>query len=224
MSNFAFIPAASSVRPAAVAPTDNPSYLQFVGNSVKNHDVIILNADTAMKGDPFVRFFELVAPFLKEENKKITVPQAVLAELRHAADSPDAQKSRKAKVALEDINLLSRAGYVKYAGDPNVRETGSAWILKFVSREIWSQRILVLSQDAALAEDLMVFSRLRSMRPDNHVTVKRISNEYGQLNNFHFDAEGRTSFAGRPDAHPAQSSGAASCNNAASVVSQRFRI
>jgi len=223
MSNFSFIPAATTVRSAAIAPTDNPSYLQFVGNAVKNNDVIILNRDTSMKGKGFVQLFETLAKPLSENRKKVVVPQAVLAELRHTADSPDTQESRKAKEAMEDIIELYRAGYIKFAGDPNVRETGSAWILKYVSREIWSQRILVLTQDAALAEDLMVFSRLRSTRPDNQVTVKRVSNDFGQLNNFHFDEDGRTSFAGRQDARLAPQSGTAPRNNAASVVSQRFR-
>jgi len=113
MSNFSFIPAATTVRSAAIAPTDNPSYLQFVGNAVKNNDVIILNRDTSMKGKGFVQLFETLAKPLSENRKKVVVPQAVLAELRHTADSPDTQESRKAKEAMEDM-LMMREPFVMW--------------------------------------------------------------------------------------------------------------
>lgn len=167
-----------------VPPTMSPSYQSFLSTLIKSNDVILLDTCTILKGDPFEMLLKDLITVLRRHGKQITILQSVMEELRGLSTGTDAQKRMKAVRALDLIRILQNNNIVILRGSPNTEESGGAGIIKYVSKNIYEKNILVLTQSGDLAADCTLFSQIRSCRMEYAVTVKRISNQYGQINSF----------------------------------------
>lgn len=167
----------------------NPSYLAYLENLICSTDVILLNADFAQKGVGFDAFIRSLVPILKKFNRKITCTQATLSELRYLCESANPEVSGRAQKARDGITALYHAGYIVYCGDPNVRITSDAAIVKFVFTNIWDKNILVLTQSRDVYSDCRLFGQIRSTKINHTVTVKRIADYNGRIEDF---SENRT--------------------------------
>lgn len=167
-----------------VPPTMSPSYQSFLNTLIKTNDVILLDACTIVKGEPFELLLKDLITVLRRHGKQITVLQSVMEELRNMSVGADVQKRAKAIRALDLIRILQNNNIVILRGSPNTEESGGAGIIKYVSRNIYEKNILVLTQSGDLAADCALFGQIRSCRMEYAVTVKRISNLYGQINSF----------------------------------------
>lgn len=167
-----------------IPPTESPSYQGFLNTLVKGNDVILLDACTVMKGEPFEQLLKDLILVLQRNDKQITVLQSVMEELRSFAASSDAVKRAKAIRGLELLRILQNGGVVVLRGSPNTEGSGGEGIIKYVSKNIYDKNICVLTQSADLDTDCALFRRIRSCPMPYTVTVKRISNQYGQLNSF----------------------------------------
>ena len=167
-----------------VPPTESPSYLGFLNTLVKENHVILLDTCTILKGEPFERLLQNLITILQRHGKQITVLQSVMEELRAISTGPDSVKRAKALRALECLRLLQINNVVVLRGSPNTESSGGEGIIKYVSKNIYDKNICVLTQSGDLAADCALFQQIRSCPMPYTVTVKRISNLYGQLNNF----------------------------------------
>lgn len=167
-----------------IPPTMNPSYQSFLNTLVKSNDLILLDTGTILKGEPFEMLLKDLIMILRRHGKQITILQSVMEELRSMSVSTDARKRMKATRALDLIRILQNNNVIIPRGSPNTEENGGAGIIKYVSKNIYEKNILVLTQSGDLAADCSLFSQIRSCRMEYTVTVKRISNQYGQLNSF----------------------------------------
>ena len=179
-----------------IPPTMSPSYQSFLNTLVRSSDVILLDACTILKGDPFELLMKDLILILRHHDKQLTILQSVMEELRSMSVSADARKRAKAIRALDLIRILQNNNIVILRGSPNAEESGGAGIIKYVSKNIYEKNILVLTQAGDLAADCGLFGQIRSCRMEYTVTVKRISNQYGQLNSFN-----------GPDARPEPAAG-----------------
>lgn len=180
MSNYTnnFIPCNNTLP-----PTENPNYKAFLDTVVRN-SVILLDADTAMKGAAFEAMMRTFVPLLRKYGKQIIVLQSVMKELRFLFGSTDDREREKATRAIEGLNALAQAGIVCFKGDPNENCTGGVAILKYIMKNIWDEQITVLTQCRKLAEDCKIFAEIKSTKLEHTVQAKRISTLYGQINNF----------------------------------------
>ena len=167
-----------------ISPTMSPSYQSFLEALVRRNDVILLDTSTILKGESFEMLLKDLIMILRRNGKQITILQSVMEELRSMSVGPDARNRRKASRALELIRILQNNGVIILRGSPNTEESGGAGIIKYVSKNTYEKNILVLTQSADLAADCSFFRQIRSCRMDYAVTVKRISNQYGQINSF----------------------------------------
>lgn len=167
-----------------IPPTESPSYQGFLNTLVKGNEVILLDACTVMKGEPFEQLLKDLILILQRNNKQITMLQSVMEELRSFVSSADTAKRAKATNGLELLRVLQIAGLVVLRGSPNAERSGGEGIIKYVSKNIYDKNICVLTQSGDLAADCALFSQIRSCPMPYKVTVKRISNQYGQLNSF----------------------------------------
>lgn len=177
-----------------IPPTMNPSYQSFLNTLVKSNDLILLDTGTILKGEPFEMLLKDLIMILRRHGKQITILQSVMEELRSMSVSTDARKRMKATRALDLIRILQNNNVIILRGSPNTEESGSSGIIKYVSKNIYEKNILVLTQSGDLAADCNLFSQIRSCRMEYAVTVKRISNQYGQLNSFN-GSDARTELA-----------------------------
>lgn len=183
MSNTSYFSHANLTTDSNV-PVQNPSYLAYLDNLIKTSDMILLDADTAQKGSAFDALVRQFIPFLSKHRRQIICPQATLNELKYLSMSLDPRSAGKAAKAIESITALSHAGYVVYRGNPNERETANAAIVRCVSTNIWDANILVLSQSKDVAADCKLFNQIRSTKLNHIVIVKRISDQYGRIQDF----------------------------------------
>lgn len=165
-------------------PVQSPSYLAYLDNLIKTSDMILLDADTAQKGTAFDALVRQFVPFLAKHKRQIICPQATLNELKYLSASLDPRVAGKAAKALEGINALFHAGYIVFRGNPNERETADAAIVRCVATNIWDANILVLSQSGDVAADCKLFNQIRSTKLNHTVTIKRISDQYGRIQDF----------------------------------------
>lgn len=167
-----------------IPPTESPSYQGFLNTLVKGNDVILLDTCTIMKGESFEQLLKDLILILQRNNKQITVLQSVMEELRSFVSSADTTKRAKAIRGLEVLRVLQTAGLVVLRGSPNAENSGGEGIIKYVSKNIYDKNICVLTQSGDLAADCGLFRQIRSCPMTYTVTVKRISNTYGQINSF----------------------------------------
>ena len=167
-----------------VPPTSSPSYQAFLDSLLKANDVILLDTCTILKGEPFELLLKDLIMILRRRGKQLTILQSVMEELRALSASGDPQKRTNAIYALDLIRVLQNKDLIALRGSPNTEESGGAGIIKYVSKNIYDKNILVLTQAGDLAADCALFSQIRSCRMEYSVTVKRISNQYGQINGF----------------------------------------
>lgn len=184
-----------------IPPTMSPSYQSFLNTLVRSNDVILLDACTILKGDPFEMLLKDLIMVLRRNDKQITILQSVMEELRTMSVGTDLRKREKANRALDLIRILQNNSVIILRGSPNTEESGGAGIIKYVSKHIYEKNILVLTQSGDLAADCSLFSQIRSCRMEYAVTVKRISNQYGQINSFNSpDSRTEAAPAERPSA------------------------
>lgn len=167
-----------------IPPTMSPSYQGFLNTLVKENDVILLDTCTILKGEPFELLLKDLILILRRNNKQITVLQSVMEELRSLSAGTDAVKRAKALRALEVLRILQNNNVVVLRGSPNTEGSGGEGIIKYVSKNIYDKNICVLTQSGDLAADCALFRQIRSCPMTYTVTVKRISNTYGQINSF----------------------------------------
>jgi len=171
---------------ATVNPTANPSYAARLDSLVRNNDYIIIAGDAASKGRSFDLLMSTLIPLLRKYGKTVTVMQASVNALRTLSTaSLDSTIKDKAQRALEGINALYGAGIITLKGDPN-SEDANGQILKFVFKNVFKSNILLITQNAPLAVDCNLLSRIKSTHLDNSVTVRRISTVYGEIDSFDF--------------------------------------
>ena len=61
-----------------IPPTESPSYQGFLNTLVKGNEVILLDACTVMKGEPFEQLLKDLILILQRNNKQITMLQSVM--------------------------------------------------------------------------------------------------------------------------------------------------
>lgn len=165
-------------------PVQSPSYLAYLENLIKTSDMILLDADTAQKGIAFDALVRQLLPILGKYKRQFICPQATMNELKTLSASPDISVASKATKAIECIMALFKIGYLVFRGNPNETETADAAIVRCVATNIWDTNILVLSQSGNVAADCKLFNQIRSTKLNHTVTVKRISDQYGRIQDF----------------------------------------
>lgn len=181
------------------ATAQSPAYLAYLDNLIRSNDVILLNVDTAQKGAAFDALIRVLVPILNKYKRQITCLQATYTELKFLTNSPDVTVSERAKKALDGINVLSRAGYIVYRGDPNARETSDAAIVKFVFTNIWDKNILIFTQSKDVFKDCILFNQIRSTKLNHAVTVKRIAELDGRIGDFSENRDPSASVSAKPE-------------------------
>lgn len=147
----------------------------------KHYANVLIDTSSLLKRE-FEKFMETMIPYLQNSEIKLTVPQAVMHEI-HKFCTENTPRGCAAKRALENINALHRAGFIKFEGNPNSFEKADTYfvsrVLKARSR---SEKILIVTQDFQLAKDLLKTNTMYSTwAPANN--VNRI-NKYGLLEKF----------------------------------------
>lgn len=157
----------------------------------KNFNKVMIDTSSLMQQSSFVTLMkETIIPELSKSGMKLTVPQAVMRELRKfiQENSPRALTAQK---ALEGINALSKVGYIAFEGNPNSEERPDSYMMREVVRaKMEQEKVLVISQDYQLALDLMSLNQIRSTITPA-CNVKRI-NANGELENFNLTIAPKT--------------------------------
>lgn len=136
----------------------------------KEYDYVIIDTCTYLRPQ-FPQFMEYtILHALRASNAKLTVPQAVMREINHFAkeQSDRGAASRKAKKWIQACQLM---GYTQTEGNPNSNESADAYILqKVYAARAEGKKLLLISQDATLAKDILASNQTRSgFAPYNNV-------------------------------------------------------
>lgn len=148
----------------------------------KNYTNIIVDTSSLLKRE-FENFMETFIPYLRKSGKKITVPQAVIREINKFCTGNTPTKEVAAKRTLENISALHHAGFIKFEGNPRSTERADSYIVgRVIKARSQSEKILVITQDFQLAQDILKTNSMNStLAPANN--VNRL-NEFGVLENF----------------------------------------
>ena len=101
-------------------------------------------------------------PTLKSSGIKLTVPNAVMAELKRF-ESELSDRSKRAKRALENISALHCVGLVEIKGRQETTQTPDSYLTEVVLQARSDQeKLLILSQDYQLALDILSINNIKS--------------------------------------------------------------
>lgn len=121
-------------------------------------------------------------PALQSSEVKLTVPNAVIAELKRF-EGETSDRGKRAKRALENIGALHRIGLVEIKGHQGTPQTPDSYLTEVVLQARSNQeKLLILSQDYQLARDILSLNNIKSqMGPA--ANVKRLT-ATGSLEDF----------------------------------------
>ncbi len=128
------------------------------------------------------KFWTHAAPLLEQSGNKIIIPTRVIDELRkHSDNENDPELAKKATLTLENISKLLQAQLVELRGEETDNFADNVFFVVFAKHRL-TQRLLLITQDANLARDILDLNNSKSTRA-NRVYVKRIT-RFGYLSDF----------------------------------------
>ena len=176
---------------AAEAKAKSEKYLK---NAVSGYRILI---DTCSLLDENAdRFWEHMVPLLQAEGKHIAVPVCVLEEAdKFARDRNACQRKsdpeglhRRARKAVYGINKLLEAGLVELYSDPDDKHADNV-MLSVLTKKRLDHNLMLITQDKALAQDMLRRTLDASVVTDCRLRVARI-NRYGYLSEVHYNGAG----------------------------------
>lgn len=183
---------------AAEAKAKSEKYLK---NAVSGYRILI---DTCSLLDENAdRFWEHMVPLLQAEGKHIAVPVCVLEEVdKFARDRNACQRKsdpeglhRRARKAVYGINKLLEAGLVELYSDPDDKHADNV-MLSVLTKKRLDHNLMLITQDKALAQDMLRRTLDASVVTDCRLRVARI-NRYGYLSEVHYNGAGSSARPGR---------------------------
>lgn len=156
----------------------------FLESSVKNFKIFI---DTcSLLSEQSDLFWLNITPVLEREHKVIIVPLRVYEEVKKFSDNPmlceqkgNPKLNQRAKVTLNNIARLQRAGIIEVFGDKNDNFPDNVFQTVFTKLRL-KYNLMLITQDRNLASDILAIRRSKSVKTENRILVERI-NKYGYL-------------------------------------------
>lgn len=144
--------------------------------------IIFLDTCSLMHYNFKVLSDELI-PLLSKNKKKVIITIRVLEELKkHSINSKEKPETvENAKKALEIIDIMRQKKLIDFRGENTDNFTDNVFGTVF-SKHRLSHKLLLITQDGNLAEDILSLNNLKSVK-GYEVSVKRI-NKHGYLGNF----------------------------------------
>ena len=183
---------AATVRSTAVNPVQEPRYRQFVATLIGNAAEILLDESVIRSDYKFRNCIDSLRWALQQFSRRLIIAQCVMNDLRYESKSNNPEVSSKAQEALAYIDELNRAGLVSFKGDPNRGDVSARWIFQYVCMHAFDTKLLVLTENEALARDCQQFAGMQFVNRADAITVKRIANGYGKLGSFGWGDDMRT--------------------------------
>ena len=127
-------------------------------------------------------FWNEIIPFLSQYQKKIILPRRCGDELvKHQKNTENTALASRARQVVKDINVMIKAGYVQLFGDNTDNFADNVFLTIFSQKRI-NNKLLLITQDNALAQDLLNLNKSKSVK-GFPIVVKRL-NRAGKLDNF----------------------------------------
>ena len=121
-------------------------------------------------------------PTLQSSGIKLTVPNAVMTELKRF-EGEMSDRGKRAKRALENIGALHRVGLVEITGHRETPQTPDSYFAEVVLQARSNQeKLLIVSQDYQLALDILSINNIKSQKGPA-ANVKRLT-ATGSLEDF----------------------------------------
>lgn len=166
--------------------------VKFLESSVKDFRIFI---DTcSLLSEQADEFWSHIVPVLQREGKSVVVPFRVYEEVKKFADNPALciQKgnpglSQRAKVVLNNIVRLQRAGAVEIFGDKHDNFADNVFQTVFTQFRL-KYNLMLITQDRNLASDILLIRKSKAVNTTNRIFVEKI-NKYGYLSTFQFDEQ-----------------------------------
>lgn len=162
---------------------------------VKNYKIFIDTCSLLYEHSD--EFMQRLVPILKSNGAKLYVAVKVVAELqKHSKNKENAELREGAIRQLAVLQKLTNEGVIGYRGSEkelNDKHTfADAVFFTAFSMLRLDHQVLFITQDRALAKDIMNMNGQKSIEIAKDITVKRI-NKYGFLSNIEFEEEDNTS-------------------------------
>lgn len=149
----------------------------------KTYDLILIDTSSILRIQ-FERLMQTLIPRLQISGVKLTIPNAVMREIRFFSNE-SSTRGNSARRALENINVLYKAGLLCFEGNPSSSESADSYIITRVMQcRNQFKKALVVTQDFTLAKDLLQLNSITSTTAPA-VNAQRI-NHSGELENFDF--------------------------------------
>lgn len=152
----------------------------FLESSVKQFKIFI---DTcSLLSDHADLFWGKITPILEREHKSIIVPFRVYEELKKFSDDPKLcvrkgkpELNQRAKVTLKNMAALQSAGLIEIFGDENDAFADNVFQTVFTRFRL-KYNLMLITQDRALASDILNIGQSKSVNTKNQIQVYRITN------------------------------------------------
>lgn len=168
-------------------------YEQSLVGFVRGYDQIVFDTCSILDNNAFKKCVWGMLPSLRRVKKKISLPYAVVQEIKYLSQAEKTTCKEQAQKADTELNALDYIGMIDYVGDPKVFEQADYAILKYASKERFEKKILVITNDKELANDINMLSKTKvNVQPvrvvrltkdgelsdhDNHEYNKRAGNQ-----------------------------------------------
>ena len=139
--------------------------------------IVLFDTCSIIEGDSFAECMKTLLTSHDEQNK-IIILSSVIQELQYLLDSDASTCREKARQALADLKLLGEAKAITIAGNPTEAEQADRSILKWITinrlNHHFHDKILVVTQDKQLAEDVLMLNHLTTLPHLTAVSVRKI--------------------------------------------------
>lgn len=176
-------------------PIPEDKSVAFLESSVKDFKIFI--DACSLLSEQADKFWLHIVPVLQHEAKSVIVPFRVYEEVKKFAENPtlcakkkDPNLNQRAKVALNNIAKLQRAGVVAVFGDKHDNFADNVFQTVFTQFRL-KYNLMLITQDRNLASDIITIGKSKSVNTTNRILVEQI-NKYGYLSVFHFNEQQST--------------------------------
>lgn len=142
---------------------------------------VIFDTCSILKGDEFAFFMKKLIP----TNHTIVILNSVIDELQYLAISKTTSTTDcrvEALRALAELQVLTKIGIISVEGDSGCHQQADFSILKYISvRRFDSQKLVVVTQDRQLAEDILKLNKTSTLPTLPPVSVYRIGKDGKQI-------------------------------------------
>lgn len=136
---------------------------------------------------------------MKEKGKTFFIPASVIEELKkHTKNTQEKELAKDSKKMLKLMKRLQKQRLIDVKGQKSDEFADNDFAVIFTKFRL-NNNLLLITQDAALADDILRLNESKSVR-GNDVVVKRI-NTYGFLSSFSFEHNNEIAYAARGQAN-----------------------